>query len=114
MAPGKDRSTPPFSLSIEERERLRTDIDLDAFERLLAVLPPQARRLLLELAAKRPDLVAIWEQAPALRRSERAAESEAGYREPHVTPHSVPRLEEVTLSSDVLQRMLEEVFRGGR
>lgn len=119
MAPDSDRPTVPFTLSEEQRSELRGDLDLDAFQRLLSVLPPPARRLFLRLAARRPDLVAIWEDAPALRDSERESDrgspsQPAAYRPPRVTPHSVPRLEDVTLSSDVLQRMLQDVFAARR
>lgn len=91
---------------------MRTDIDGDALERLLAVLPPPARQLLLRLAAKEPDLLAIWEAAPALREDERGpTEAEPTYHGPKLQMHVVPRLEDVSLSDPVLQKMLRAVFR---
>ena len=112
MIPRGGRSDSSFSLTAEERSRLRADIDGDAFERLLAVLPAQARPLLLRLAAKDPDLLAIWDAAPALREDERGpAEPEKKYEGPHLKMHVVPRLEDVTLSDPVLQNMLRAVFR---
>lgn len=106
------RPNASFSLSAEERSELRTDIDSDALERLLAVLPEPARPLLLRLAAQKPDLLAIWEAAPALREEERgSAEPEPRYQGPRLQMHVVPRLEDVTLSDPVLQNMLRAVFR---
>jgi hypothetical protein len=106
------RASPPFHLTTEERARLRTDIDLDAFEHLLAALPPSARPLLLRLAARAPDLLAIWEVAPALRDEERGpAQPDAEYRVPRLQMHDVPQLEDVTISDPVLQAMLRVVFR---
>lgn len=98
-----------FTLSPEERSKLRADIDLDAFERLLSVLPPPARPLMLRLAAREPDLLAIWEAAPALRAEERGEQGER-YHEPKLEMYVVPRLEDVTLSNAVLQEMLRAVF----
>jgi len=93
------------------RERLRPDVDFEAFERLLTVLPDQARQLLLRLAARRPDLLAIWEAAPALRVEERGSDTHSEhYRNPRLQMHMVPRLEDVSLSDPVLQRMLREVL----
>lgn len=109
------RSESSFSLTPEERSRLRADIDGDAFERLLSVLPAQARPLLLRLAAREPDLLAIWDAAPALREDERGpAEPEKTYHGPHLQMHVVPKLEDVTLSDPVLQKMLRAVFREDR
>lgn len=103
---------PAFALTNDERARLRTDIDLAAFERLLSVLPQPARELLLRLAARDPDLLAIWEAAPALRDEERRPMvGGTGYREPKLEMYVVPRLEDVTLSDPVLQTMLRAVFR---
>lgn len=105
------RRTPPFVLSPDMRERLRPDLDFDAFERLLTVLPDQARQLLLRLAARQPDLLAIWEAAPALRVEERGSDPPSEqYRNPRLQMHMVPRLEDVSLSDPVLQRMLREVL----
>ncbi len=93
------------------RERLRPDLDFEAFGRLLTVLPEQARQLLLRLAARQPDLLAIWEAAPALRAEERGVDTHAEhYRNPRLQMHMVPRLEDVSLSDPVLQRMLREVL----
>ncbi|HTL94826.1 MAG TPA: hypothetical protein VL157_04750 [Gemmatimonadaceae bacterium] len=112
--PDPRRPTPPFVLSPDHRERLRQDIDFDAFERLLTVLPEQARKLLLRLAARQPDLLAIWEAAPALRAEERGMEPRTDhYRNPRLEMHVVPRLEDVSLSDPVLQRMLSEVLPPG-
>lgn len=112
MIPSGKRPDAGFSLTEEERSRLRADIDVDALERLLAVLPAPARPLLLRLAAKQPDLLAIWEAAPALREEERGtAGAEPGYQGPRLQMHVVPRLEDVTLSDPVLQEMLRAVFR---
>ena len=109
--PDPRRPTPPFVLSPDHRERLRPDINFDAFERLLTVLPEQARQLLLRLAAREPDLLAIWEAAPALRAEERGTEVHAEqYRNPRLQMHVVPRLEDVSLSDPVLQRMLRDVL----
>lgn len=115
MSPPSGRPDSTFSLSEEERSRLRTDIDADAFERFLALLPAQARPLLLRLAAREPDLLAIWEAAPALRESDRAPlEADGRYHGPHVQMHVVPKLEDVTLSDPVLQKMLRSVFLENR
>ena len=93
------------------RARLRPDIDFDAFERLLTVLPEQARQLLIRLSARQPDLLAIWEAAPALRVEERGNDTHSDhYRNPRLQMHVVPRLEDVSLSDPVLQRMLREVL----
>lgn len=111
VPPGSDPDT-TFSLTREERAGLRTDIDLDAFERLLAVLPPPARPLLLRLAAQEPDLLAIWEAAPALRVEERGPfDPDPQYHGPKLQMYVVPKLEDVTLSDPVLQSMLQAVFR---
>ena len=115
MTPPSGRPDSSFSLSAEERSRLRADIDGDAFERFLALLPAQARPLLLRLAAKDPDLLAIWEAAPALREDERGpVDREGKYAGPHLQMHVVPKLEDVTLSDPVLQKMLRSVFREDR
>jgi hypothetical protein len=112
MCPPSDRPGASFHLTAEERARLRTDIDLDAFEQLLAVLPPAARPLLLRLAAKHPDLLAIWDAAPALRDDERGpVQSASEYRVPKLQTHDVPQLEDVTISDPVLQAMLRIVLR---
>jgi hypothetical protein len=112
MTPSGGRPDSSFSLTAEERSRLRADIDGDALERLLSVLPAQARPLLLRLAAREPDLLAIWDAAPALREDERGpAEPEQRYEGPHLKMHAVPRLEDVTLSDPLLQKMLRAVFR---
>jgi len=109
--PDPRRPTPPFVLSADLRERLRPDLDFEAFARLLTVLPQQARELLLRLAARQPDLLAIWEAAPALRAEERGIETHSErYRNPRLQMHVVPRLEDVSLSDPVLQRMLREVL----
>ena len=109
--PDPRRPTPPFVLSPDLRERLRPDLDFEAFERLLTVLPEQARQLLLRLAARQPDLLAIWEAAPALRAEERGVDTRSEqYRNPRLQLHVVPRLEDVSLSDPVLQRMLREVL----
>jgi len=109
--PDPRRPTPPFVLSPDLRERLRPDLDFEAFERLLTVLPEQARQLLLRLAARQPDLLAIWEAAPALRAEERGVNPhDVHYRNPRLQMHVVPRLEDVSLSDPVLQRMLREVL----
>jgi hypothetical protein len=111
MPPGSKSDT-AFSLTRTERAGLRPDIDLDAFERLLAVLPPPARPLFLRLAAREPDLLAIWEAAPALRLEERGPmEPDPHYHGPKLQVYVVPRLEDVTLSDPVLQKMLSTVFR---
>ena len=115
MSPAEGGSAEAFTLTAEDRARLRTDINLDAFERLLGVLPPPARRLLLQLAARSPDLLAIWDEAPALRENERGSPGQdAGYRVPKLDAHAVPRLEDVTLSNEVLQQMLADVFHRER
>jgi hypothetical protein len=112
MSPPHNRLATTFVLAPEERALLRTDIDLDAFEQLLAVLPPAARPLFLRLAAKQPDLLAIWEAAPALRDEERGpAPADTEYRGPKLQVHVVPQLEDVTISDPVLQAMLRVVFR---
>jgi len=109
--PDPRRPTPPFVLSPDLRERLRPDLDFEAFERLLTVLPEQARQLLLRLAARQPDLLAIWEAAPALRAEERGVDTRSEqYRNPRLQMHVVPRLEDVSLSDPVLQRMLRDVL----
>lgn len=109
--PDLRRPTPPFVLSPDLRDRLRPDLDFAAFERLLTVLPEQARELLVRLAARQPDLLAIWEAAPALRVEERgSATPSEQYRNPRLQMHMVPRLEDVSLSDPVLQRMLREVL----
>ncbi|HWG51912.1 MAG TPA: hypothetical protein VN677_01295 [Gemmatimonadaceae bacterium] len=111
MSPAEGGSADAFILTAEDRGRLRTDINLDAFERLLAVLPLPARRLLLQLAARSPDLLAIWNEAPALRDNERGtSDNDGGYSMPRLDAHAVPRLEDVTLSNEVLQQMLADVF----
>ncbi len=113
MVPPAGRPDPTFSLSAEERSALRADIDLDAFERLLALLPPPARALFLRLAAKEPDLLAIWEAAPALRAEARGMlEPPHRYQGPKLQVYTVPKLEDVTLSDPILQQMLRAVFRG--
>lgn len=115
MTPPSGRPDRSFSLSEEDRSRLRPDIDADAFERFLALLPARARPLLLRLAAKDPDLLAIWDAAPALREDERGPASTDGrYHDPHVQMHVVPKLEDVTLSDPVLQEMLRGVFLANR
>jgi|GEM_PF-1006261 len=115
MTPPSGRPDSSFSLSAEDRSRLRADIDADAFESLLALLPPQARPLLLRLAASEPDLLAIWDAAPALRDSDRGpSEADGKYHGPHLQMHVVPRLEDVTLSDPVLQKLLRGVFRENR
>ncbi|HEX6535511.1 MAG TPA: hypothetical protein VF041_13025 [Gemmatimonadaceae bacterium] len=109
------RSDSAFVLGPDERAALRQDIDLDAFERLLAMLPPPARELLLRLAAREPDLLAIWEAAPALRLEERGPfERGPQYENPHLQMYVVPRLEDVSLSDPVLQEMLRAVFPAQR
>ena len=111
MVRRNSKPDPTFVLTAEMRAGLRTDIDLDAFARLLSVLPPQARELLLRLAARDPDLVSIWEAAPALRTGERSAEPQPErYEKARLHMYVVPRLEDVSLSDPVLQRMLREVF----
>jgi hypothetical protein len=115
MSPPTQRPDSSFALSEEDRSRLRADIDADAFERFLALLPAQARPLLLRLAAKDPDLLAIWDAAPALRESDRAPiEADGKYHGPHLQMHVVPKLEDVTLSDPVLQTMLRSVFLENR
>ena len=115
MARGTPRPDARYSLTDDERARLRSDIDLDAFERLLTLLPAAARPLLIRLAAKEPDLLAIWEAAPALREEERGPpEPDPAYHEPKLQMYVVPKLEDVTLSDPVLQKMLRAVFRRGR
>ncbi len=115
MTPPSGHPDSSFSLSAEDRARLRPDIDADALERLLALLPEQARPLLLRLAAHDPDLLAIWDAAPALRESDRAPiEADGKYHGPHLQMHVVPRLEDVTLSDPVLQEMLRSVFLANR
>lgn len=109
MSDPRSSSGAAYALSPEERSRLRTDIDLDAFERLLSVLPPLARPLMLRLAAREPDLLAIWEAAPALRAEERGDQGPS-YAEPKLEMYVVPRLEDVTLSNPVLQELLRAVF----
>lgn len=102
---------PTFVLTAEMRAGLRADLDIDAFARLLSVLPPQARELLLRLAAREPDLLAIWEAAPALRAEERGGEAHGEhYEKAQLQVYVVPRLEDVSLSDPVLQRMLRDVF----
>ncbi len=109
--PDPRRPTPPFVLSPDHRERLRQDIDFEAFERLLTVLPEQARQLLLRLAARQPDLLAIWEAAPALRAEERGIDTRADhYRNPRLQMHVVPRLQDVSPSDPGLHRMLRGVL----
>lgn len=115
MTPPSGRPDISFSLSAEDRSRLRADIDADAFERFLALLPAQARPLLLRLAAKDPDLLAIWDAAPALRETDRGpVETDGKYHGPHLQMHVVPKLEDVTLSDPVLQQMLRAVFLENR
>jgi hypothetical protein len=115
MSPPSQRPDSSFSLSEEDRSRLRPDIDADAFERFLALLPAQARPLLLRLAARDPDLLAIWDAAPALRESDRAPiEADGKYHGPHLQMHVVPKLEDVTLSDPILQKMLRAVFLENR
>lgn len=105
------RPDPAFSLTADDRAALRQDIDIAAFERLLAVLPPPARPLMLRLAAREPDLLAIWEAAPALRLEERGSfEPAAHYQNPRLQMYVVPRLEDVSLSDPVLEQMLRAVF----
>lgn len=112
MCPPSETPDARFTLTPDERARLRTDLDLDAFEQLLGRLPSAARPLLLRLAAREPDLLAIWEAAPALREDERgSAAPDAGYEEPKLRMHVVPQLEDVTISDPVLQAMLRVVFR---
>lgn len=111
MVRRNSKPDPTFVLTPEMRAGLRTDLDLDAFARLLSVLPPQARELLLRLAAREPDLLAIWEAAPALRAEERHGEAHGEqYEKARLQMYVVPRLEDVSLSDPVLQRMLREVF----
>ena len=109
------RSSKPdvtFVLTAEMRERLRGDLDGDAFELLLRLLPSPARELLLRLAAREPDLVSIWEAAPALRAEDRGpADPKPRYENPRLQMYVVPRLEDVTLSDPVLQRMLRDALR---
>ncbi len=115
MTPPSGRPDSSFSLSADDRSRLRADIDADAFESFLALLPAQARPLLLRLAAKDPDLLAIWDAAPALRDSDRAPiEADGKYHGPHLQMHVVPKLEDVTLSDSILQKMLRSVFLENR
>ncbi len=115
MSPPSQRPDSSFALSEEDRSRLRADIDADAFEHFLALLPAQARPLLLRLAAKDPDLLAIWDAAPALRESDRAPiEADGKYHGPHLQMHVVPKLEDVTLSDPILQQMLRSVFLENR
>lgn len=115
MTPPSGRPDSSFSLSAEDRSRLRADIDADAFERFLALLPAQARPLLMRLAASDPDLLAIWDAAPALRDSDRGTiEADGKYHGPHLQMHVVPKLEDVTLSDPVLQKMLRAVFLENR
>jgi hypothetical protein len=115
MSPPNQRPDSFFSLSEEDRSRLRADIDADAFERFLALLPAQARPLLMRLAARDPDLLAIWDAAPALRESDRAPiEADGKYHGPHLQMHVMPKLEDVTLSDPVLQKMLRAVFLENR
>ena len=115
MTPPSGRPDSSFSLSAEDRSRLRADIDADAFERFLALLPAQARPLLLRLAARDPDLLAIWDAAPALRETDRGpVETDGKYHGPHLQMHVVPKLEDVTLSDPVLQQMLRAVFLENR
>jgi hypothetical protein len=115
MTPPSGRPDNSFSLSAEDRSRLRADIDADAFEKFLAMLPAQARPLMLRLAAKDPDLLAIWDAAPALRDSDRSTiEADGKYHNPHLQMHVVPKLEDVTLSDPVLQEMLRGVFLENR
>lgn len=108
--PDARRPTPPFILTPDIRAGLRPDLDFDAFARLLSALPIPARELLLRLAAREPDLLAIWEAAPALRAEERGANAAAGYRNPHLQMYVVPRLEDVSLSDPLLQRMLQDAL----
>jgi hypothetical protein len=109
------RSSKPditFVITPAMRESLRADLDLGAFELLLQMLPPPARELLLRLAAREPDLLSIWEAAPALRAEERGpAERSPDYENPRLQMYVVPRLEDVTLSDPVLQRMLRDALR---
>ena len=115
MTPPSGRPDSSFSLSAEDRSRLRADIDADAFEHFLALLPAQARPLLLRLAARDPDLLAIWDAAPALRETDRGpVENDGKYHGPHLQMHVVPKLEDVTLSDPVLQQMLRGVFLENR
>lgn len=111
------RTTPgrgaPVVLTAEQRAALREDLDLDAFARLLGVLPVPARELLLQLAAREPDLLSIWEAAPALRATERGTGQPEGYDNPRLNMYVVPRLEDVSLSDPVLQEMLGRVLRKG-
>lgn len=112
MSTSGTRPDPVFSLTAEERASLRQDIDLEAFEQLLAVLPPLARPLMLRLAAREPDLLAIWDAAPALRVEERGdlEHDSSHYQNPRLQMYVVPRLEDVSLSDPVLESMLRAVF----
>lgn len=111
MVRRNSKPDPTFVLTAEMRAGLRTDLDIDAFARLLSVLPPQARELLLRLAAREPDLLAIWEAAPALRAEERGGEGrDEHYEKARLQMYVVPKLEDVSLSDPVLQRMLRDVF----
>ncbi|HEY7877952.1 MAG TPA: hypothetical protein VIC55_06995, partial [Gemmatimonadaceae bacterium] len=93
------RPTPPFVLDADVRAGLRPDLNFDAFAKLLTLLPVPARELLLRLAAREPDLLAIWQAAPALRAEERGFDAQsAGYRNPRLQMYVVPRLEDVSLS----------------
>ena len=108
--PDARRPTPPFVLADDVRRQLRPDLDFQAFERLLTLFPEPARKLLLRLGAREPDLLAIWEAAPALRVEERGESADTRYRNPRLQMYVVPRLEDVSLSDPVLQDLLTQVL----